>query len=97
MTMPRKPKQFTGKVKEKLAIMLPPERLDRLARESHFVQRASSKLTGQDFVALMTTEMLDDPAVSCGGLCDILRQRTPQAVMTPKPSINGSIAPRRWR
>ena len=84
MTMHREPKQFAGKVKEKLAIMLPPERLEPLARESHFVQRASSKMTGQDFLAVMTTEMLDDPAVSLGGLCDILRQRNPQAVMTPQ-------------
>ncbi len=64
--------------------MFAPERLEALARQSNFVQRASSKLTGQDFFALMTTEMLDDPAVSLGGLCDILRQRNPQAVMTPQ-------------
>jgi len=64
--------------------MFPPERLEALARQSKFVQRASSKLTGQDFVALMTTEMLDDPAVSLGGLCDILRQRNPHAVLTPQ-------------
>jgi len=41
-------------------------------------------MTGQDFVALMTTEMLDDPAVSLGGLCDLLRQRNPHAVLTPQ-------------
>ena len=32
----------------------------------------------------MTTDMLDDPAVSLGGLCDLLRQRTPHAVLTPQ-------------
>jgi Transposase DDE domain len=84
MTMHREPRQFTGKVKEKLASMLASERLESLARQSNFIQRASSKLTGQDFFALMTTEMLDDPAVSLGGLCDILRQRNPQATMTPQ-------------
>ena len=66
MTLNREPKQLVGKVKEKLAIMFAPERLEALARESNFVQRASSKLTGHDFFALMTTEMLDDPAVSLG-------------------------------
>jgi hypothetical protein len=48
------------------------------------MQRASSKITGQDFVALMTTDRLDDPAVSLGGLCDLLRQRTPHAVLPPQ-------------
>jgi hypothetical protein len=55
-----------GKIKEKLASLLAPARLETLARQSAFIQRTSSKMTGQDFVALMTTEMLDDPAVSLG-------------------------------
>ncbi len=84
MTMHREPKQFAGKVKEKLAIMFTPERLETLARQRTFVQRASSKMTGQAFFALMTTAMLDDPAVSLGGLGDLLRQRNPQAMMTPQ-------------
>src|SRR5437588_10144419 len=84
MTINREPKQFAGKIKEKFAGTFPPERLEALARQSHFVQRTSSKITGQDFFALMTIDMLDDPAVSLGGLCDILRQHNPQAVMTPQ-------------
>ena len=84
MTINKEPTQFAGKIKEKLAVMFAPERLETLARQSHFVQRTSSKITGQDFFALMTTEMLDDPAVSLGGLCDILRQLNPQAAMTPQ-------------
>jgi hypothetical protein len=64
MTINQKPKQFAGKIQEKLALMCAPGCLETLARQSHFIQRASSKMTGQDFVALMTTEMLDDPAVS---------------------------------
>lgn len=84
MTMPREPQELTGKVKEKLAILFPPERLETLARQSRFVQRASSKMTGHDFFALMTTDILDDPAVSLGGLCDLLRQRNPRAVITPQ-------------
>jgi len=84
MTINREPKQFAGKIKEKFAGTFPPERLEALARQSQFVQRTSSKIRGQDFFALMTIDMLDDPAVSLGGLCDILRQHNPQAVMTPQ-------------
>ena len=84
MTRRQEPKPFAGKVKEKLASLFAPECLEALAWQSHFIQRASSTLTGADFFALMTTEMLDNPAVSCGGLCDILQQRHPQAAMTPQ-------------
>ena len=84
MTRPREPKPFPGKIKEQLAMRFAPERLEALARQSQFIQRSSSKMTGQDFFALMTTEILDDPAVSLGGLCDLLRQRNPQAAMTPQ-------------
>jgi hypothetical protein len=55
-----------------------------LAWQSHCIQRATSKLTGAAFFALMTTDMLDNPAVSLGGLCDILQQRHPQAAMSPQ-------------
>jgi hypothetical protein len=84
MTRHQEPKPFAKKVKEKLTRVFPPERLEALARQSRFVQRASSKLTGSDFFALMTTDMLDNPGVSFGGLCDILQQRNPQAAMTPQ-------------
>jgi hypothetical protein len=84
MTRRQEPKPFVGKVKEKLAALFASECLEALAWQSHFIQRASSKLTGADFFALMTTEMLDNPAVSFGGLCDILQQRHPQAAMTPQ-------------
>jgi hypothetical protein len=84
MTRHPQPKQFAEKVKEKLLPLFPPERLEALAHESRFVQRASSRLTGSDFFALMTTDMLENPAVSLGGLCDLLQQRNPQAVMTPQ-------------
>lgn len=80
----RKPKQFAEKVKEKLLPMFPPERLEAMAHQSRFVQRASSRLTGADFFALMTTDMLENPAVSLGGMCDLLQQRNPQAVLTPQ-------------
>ena len=80
----QEPKQFTGQVKEKLLTLFAPEQLETLAWQSRFIQRAHSKLTGTDFFALMTTDMLDNPAVSLGGLCDLLQQRHSQAAMTPQ-------------
>lgn len=80
----QEPKRFAGKVKEKLTTLFAPEQLETLAWQSHFIQRGTSKLTGADFFALMTTDMLENPAVSLGGLCDLLQQRNPQAVMTPQ-------------
>ena len=84
MTRRHKPTQFTGKVKEQLLTLFAPEQLETLAWQSRFIQRASSKLTGADFFALLTTDMLDNPAVSLGGLCDLLAQRHPAAAMTPQ-------------
>lgn len=84
MTTQRKPTPLVRRVKEKLAPLFTPERLELLARQSAFVQRASSKLRGQDFFTLMTTDMLDDAAVSLGGLCDLLQQHNPHATMTPQ-------------
>lgn len=84
MTRRQEPKQFTGKVKEKLLTAFAPEQLETMAWQSRFIQRASSKLTGTDFFALMTTDMLDNPAVSFGGLCDLLSQRHPEATITPQ-------------
>lgn len=84
MTSHHEPTVFAAKVKEKLLAMFPPEQLEALAHQSRFVQRASSRLTGADFFALVTTDMLENPAVSLGGFCDLLQQRNPQAVMTPQ-------------
>ncbi len=84
MTRRQEPTQLTGKVKEKLLTLLAPEQLEMLAWQSRFIQRASSKLTGADCFALMPTDRLDNPAVSFGGLCDLLAQRHPEAAMTPQ-------------
>jgi hypothetical protein len=80
----QEPKRFTGKVKEQLITLFAPEQLETLAWQNRFIQRANSRLTGTDFFTLMTTEMLDNPAISLGGLCDILQQRHPHAAMTPQ-------------
>ena len=84
MTRQQEPTRFAGKVKEQLTALFPPEQLETWAWQSQFIQRTSSKLTGADFVALMTTDMLDNPAISLEGLCDLLQQRHPHAAMTPQ-------------
>src|SRR6266481_2537227 len=77
-------KRYARKVKGKLTTVFAPEHLEALARQTDFIQRSSSKLSGKDFVELMTTEMIEDPAVSLGGLCDVLVDLNPQAQMTPQ-------------
>lgn len=80
----QEPTRFPGKVKEHLTTLFAPEQLETLAWQSQFIQRTSSKLTGTDFFTLMTTDLLDNPAISLGGLCDLLQHRHPQAAMTPQ-------------
>ena len=84
MTRRQEPQQCTGKVQEKLITLFAPEQLETLAWQSRGIQRASSQLTGADFFALMPTDMLDNPAVSCGGRCALLAPRHPAAAMTPQ-------------
>ena len=50
-------------------------------------------MTGTAFVELMTTDMLEDAAVSLDGLCDLLRQRQPQAAMTPQALHQRILSP----
>jgi hypothetical protein len=84
MTRRQEPQPFAGNVKEQLTARCAPEQLEALARQPHFVQRATSTLTGADVFAVMTTDRLDNPAVSLGGRGDLLQQRNPPAVMTPQ-------------
>jgi hypothetical protein len=61
------------------------ELLDSLARQTGFVQRATSRLEGNDFVKLMSIEAFGQmPVISLVGLCDIVRQMNPEADMTPQ-------------
>jgi hypothetical protein len=83
MKRPRELTHVAAKVKGKLMHVFAPRHLEILAQQSRFIQQSTSKLTGQDFVKLMTTDMMDNAAVSLDGLCDLLRQRNPHAVMTP--------------
>src|SRR5438552_3063566 len=72
MKMKQEMKRYARKVKGKLTTVFDPDHLEALARQTDFIQRSSSKLSGKDFVELMTTEMIEDPAVSLEGLCDVL-------------------------
>jgi hypothetical protein len=84
MKLKQEMKRYAKKVKGKLTTVFAPEHIEALARQSDFIQRSSSKLTGKDFVELMTTEMIEEPAVSLAGLCDLLGHLNPQAQMTPQ-------------
>ncbi len=84
MKMKQEMKRYARKVKGKLTTVFDPDHLEALARQTDFIQRSSSKLRGKDFVELMTTEMIEDPAVSLEGLCDVLVDLNPQAQMTPQ-------------
>src|SRR6266851_834061 len=84
MKLKQEMKRYARKVNGKLTTVFAPEHIEALARQSDFIQRSSSKLTGKDFVELMTTEMIEEPAVSLAGLCDLLGHLNPQAQMTPQ-------------
>src|SRR3954465_13587816 len=81
MKMKQEMNRYARKVKGKLTTLFDPEPLETLARHSKFIQRSSSKLTGKDFVELMTSEMIEETAVSLEGLCDLLVDLNPHAEM----------------
>ena len=60
------------------------EACEALARETGFIRRSSSRLTGSDFFNLLTVVALNEPSISYEGLCDILEERNPNAQITPQ-------------
>jgi hypothetical protein len=64
MKMKQEVKRIARKVNGKLTTVFDPEHLEVLARQNAFIQRSSSKLRGRDFVELMTTALIEDPAIS---------------------------------
>jgi len=84
MTLKQEMTHCAAQVKGKLTRVFDHDQLETLARQSCFIQRSTSKLEGKDFVELLTTEMIENAAVSLDGLCDLLRQLNPQAAMTPQ-------------
>jgi len=83
-------KQISEKVKDKIMRVFDKTSLNNLARKTGFIKRSTVKAEGEDFVKLMTTEIIGEDAVSTEGLCDILRQINPEADMTPQ-SLNERI------
>ena len=69
---------------QELGIWFNNEACEALARETGFIQRSTSRLTGSDLFNLLTVEALDEPTISYEGLCDILEDRNPIAQMTPQ-------------
>jgi hypothetical protein len=55
------------------------EECEALARETGFIQRSTSRLTGSSFFNLLTVEAVDEPTISYEGLCDILEERNPNS------------------
>jgi hypothetical protein len=60
------------------------EACEALARETGFIQRSTSRLTGSGFFNLLTVEAVDEPTISYEGLCDILEERNPNSQITPQ-------------
>jgi hypothetical protein len=84
-------KQISEKVKDKIMRVFDKTSLNNLARKTGFIKRSTGKAEGEDFVKLMTAEIIGEDAVSTEGLCDILRQINPEADMTPR-SLNERIS-----
>src|SRR5438309_2070865 len=84
MQMKQEMKRYARKVKGKLTTVFDPDHCEALARQTDFIQRSSSNLSGKDCVELMTTEMIEAPAVSLEGLCDVLGDLKPQGQMPPQ-------------
>jgi hypothetical protein len=61
-----------------------PEACEALARETGFIRRRTSRLSGRDFFNLLTVEMLDEPTASYESLCDRLEDRHPDVQITPQ-------------
>jgi hypothetical protein len=70
--------QIRGKVTEKVRGVFSKEGLRRIARATGFVQRASSRLEGREFVELMTVEMLEGP-ISYEEMSERVKEINPKA------------------
>ena len=60
------------------------DELNRLAKESKFVQRSTSRIDGFDFVLLLAIVCMLEPNISLEGLCDHLTEIKPEAEMKPE-------------
>ena len=71
-------------IEQELDLWFNNEECEVLARETGFIQRSTSRLTGSGFFNLLTVEVMDEPTISYEGLCDILEEHEPNASMTPQ-------------
>ncbi len=60
------------------------DNLDKIARESYFVQRSTNKVSGRDFLELMTIDHFGQITISLEGLCDVLREKSSHADISPQ-------------
>jgi hypothetical protein len=71
-------------VGQELEMWFKDEECEALARETGFIQRSTSRLTGSGFFNLLTVEVLNEPTISYEGLCDMLVERDPNSQITPQ-------------
>lgn len=58
--------------------------LDEIARETSFVQRSTNRVSGREFLELMTIDHFGQMTISLEGLCDVLREKSPNADISPQ-------------
>jgi hypothetical protein len=81
----KQPIEITNEqVSQELDMWFKNEECEALARETGFIQRSTSRLTGSSFFNLLTVGILDEPTVSYAGLCDILEEHHPDVQITPQ-------------
>ena len=73
-----------GQPGKELGVWFNNEACETLARETGFIQRSSSRITGSEFFNLLTVGIMDEPAISYEGMCDILEQHNPDLQLTPQ-------------
>jgi hypothetical protein len=77
-------KNFSSKINQAIENLFNQNQLEKLARKTGLIQRSTSKITGSNFLELMTTEIIQEPNISSEGLCDRLRTINPEANITPQ-------------
>lgn len=80
MSQPKRLKEIT----EKYIKCFDEDNLNKIARETFFVQRSTNKVSGRDFVELTSVEHFDSGIISLEGLSDILRRKSPESDITPQ-------------
>ena len=77
-------KSIEGRIEKDILDVFDRDELNRLAKESKFIQRSTSRLDGSDFVFLLSIICMLEPNISLEGLCDHLTRINPGAEMKPQ-------------